>query len=53
MESTPPQGPYQAPLPMYAVLKSGDGKQLAVIIRGTRTAEEWQVGEYAWCGTWC
>jgi hypothetical protein len=45
MESTPPQGPYKAPLPMYAVLKNGDGKQLAVIIRGTRTAGEWRVGE--------
>jgi hypothetical protein len=45
MESTPPQGPYKAPLPMYAVLKSADGKQLAVIIRGTRTAGEWRAGE--------
>lgn len=45
MENTPPQGPYKAPIPACAVLKSADGKQLAVIIRGTRTAEEWQVGE--------
>ncbi|WIA35276.1 hypothetical protein OEZ86_003735 [Tetradesmus obliquus] len=43
MESTPPQGPYKIAIPMYAVLKSGDGKQLAVVIRGTRTAVEWQV----------
>lgn len=45
MESTPPQGPYKIAIPMYAVLKSGDGKQLAVVIRGTRTAVEWQVGK--------
>lgn len=42
MENYPPQGKQRVAIPAYAVLKSADGSQMAVIVRGTRTAAEWR-----------
>lgn len=51
LENYPPQGKQRVAIPAYAVLKSADGSQMAVIVRGTRTAAEWRAGGAASTGT--
>jgi hypothetical protein len=52
IENYPPQGRQRQAIPAYAVLKSADGQQLAVVIRGTRTAAEWRAGGEASGAGW-